>query len=173
MRNSDLNEDMIHQAILPKKHPVVSLIIRHYHVAVNHAGKEHTLAALRERYWIIKARVAIHAELKNCCACRRQAVKPSQQKMADLPSDRVTAGKPPFTYVGIHYFGPFAAKQGRSVVKRYGCLFTCLTVRAVHVEVAHSLDTDTFINALQRFICRRGRPEVIRSHNGTNFVGAE
>jgi len=49
--------------------------VRHYHVAVNHAGKEHTLAALRERYWIIKARVAIHAELKNCCACRRQAVK--------------------------------------------------------------------------------------------------
>jgi len=173
LRNSDLNEDMIHQAILPKKHPVVSLIIRHYHVAVNHAGKKHTLAALRERYWIIKARVAIHAELKNCCACRRQAVKPSQQKMADLPSDRVTAGKPPFTYVGIDYFGPFAAKQGRSVVKRYGCLFTCLTVRAVHVEVAHSLDTDTFINALQRFICRRGRPEVIRSDNGTNFVGAE
>ena len=58
-------------------------------------------------------------------------------------------------------------------MKRYGCLFTCLTTRAVHLEVACSMDTDSFINALRRFICRRGPPEIIRSDNGSNFVGAE
>lgn len=63
--------------------------------------------------------------------------------------------------------------MGRSAAKRYGCIFTCLTVRAVHIEVAHSLETDSFINCLQRFICRRGQPAEIKSDNGTNFVGAE
>lgn len=37
----------------------------------------------------------------------------------------------------------------------------------------HSLDTDSFINALQRFICSRGQVKEIRSDNGTNFMGAE
>jgi len=48
-----------------------------------------------------------------------------------------------------------------------------LKIRAVHIEVLHSLDTDSFISALQRFICRRGQVKEIRSDNGTNFVGAE
>ena len=80
---------------------------------------------------------------------------------------------PPFTFVGVDFFGPILVKIGRSEVKRYGCLFTCLTVRAVHIEVAHSLDFDSFINALQRFTCRRGQVLEIRSDNGTNFVGGE
>ena len=92
--------------------------------------------------------------------------------MANLPRDRITPGKPPFTYVGVDFFGPFEVRQGRSRVKRYGCLFTCLVVRAVHVEIAHSLDTDSMINALRRFISVRGRPEEIRSDQGTNFTSA-
>ena len=48
-----------------------------------------------------------------------------------------------------------------------------LAIRAVHIEVTFSLETDSFINALQRFISRRGQPHIIRSDNGTNLVGAE
>ena len=59
------------------------------------------------------------------------------------------------------------------MVKRYGVLFTCLTTRAVHIELAHSLSTDSFVNALRRFISRRGQVREMRSDNGTNFVGAE
>ena len=58
-------------------------------------------------------------------------------------------------------------------MKRYGVIYTCLTVRAVHIEVAHSLDTDSFINSLRRFTARRGPPKEIRTDNGTNFVGGE
>lgn len=71
----------------------------------------------------------------------------------------------------MDYFGPFFIKRARSELKRYGCLFTCLTTRAIHLEVSNTLDTDSFINALQRFIARRGQPIEMRSDNGTNFVG--
>ncbi len=96
-----------------------------------------------------------------------------EQKMADLPAERVSNLQPPFTHVGVDYFGPFNVKVGRSQVKRYGCIFTCMACRAIHLEVAHSMDTDSFVNALQRFIARRGKPVSIKSDNGTNFVGAE
>ena len=78
-----------------------------------------------------------------------------------------------FTIVGVDYSGPFAVKRGRGREKRYGCIFTCLTTRAVHIETADTLDTDSFINSLYRFMARRGEPRLVRSDNGTNFVGAE
>lgn len=83
--------------------------------------------------------------------------KPVFQLMADLPSERVTRDEPPITPVGVDYFGPFEVKNRRSVLKRYGVIFTCMAIRAIHTEVASSLDTDAFINALRHFIARRGQ----------------
>ena len=93
--------------------------------------------------------------------------------MADLPVDRLTPDQLPFTSVGVDYFGPFQVKRGRSLVKRYGVIFTCLAIRAVHIEVLHSLDTDSFLLALRRFIARRGQVKEIRSDNGTNLSSGE
>lgn len=96
-----------------------------------------------------------------------------EQKMADLPQDRVLPDMPPFSSVGMDYFGPFEIKRGRTSVKRWGVIFTCLNTRAVHLEVAGSLDTSSCINAIRRFICRRGTVVTIRSDQGTNLVGAQ
>lgn len=93
--------------------------------------------------------------------------------MAHLPEERVVPDLPPFTNVGVDYCGPIDVKKGRRIIKRYSVVFTCMTSRAVHLEVAHSLDMDSCINALCRFICRRGQVSHLRSDNGTNFVGAE
>lgn len=89
--------------------------------------------------------------------------------MTNWPEDRVTANKP-FTFVDVDFFGPFVVKRGRSEAEKYGCIFTCMTIRAVHLEVTHSLDTDSFLNALRRFMARRGKPGQIRSDNGGNIV---
>ncbi len=171
LSNAPIPFEAKHPVILPNDHHVTQLIISHYHLRLGHAGPERVLADIRQRFWIIKGRTVINRALKSCLQCRKLRAKPQSQQMADLPGSRVTPGEPPFTRVGIDYFGPFLVKKARSELKRYGCLFTCLTTRAIHLEVAHTLDTDSFINALQRFIARRGPPTEIRSDNGTNFVG--
>ena len=61
--------------------------------------------------------------------------------------------------------------QGKRWLKRWLCLFTCLSVRAVHLEMAWELDTDTFLNAFTRFTSRKGVLKEVASDCGTNFVG--
>ena len=91
--------------------------------------------------------------------------------MSDLPPDRLEATAP-FVYSAVDYFGPWLIKEGRKEVKHYGVLFTCLSCRAIHLEIANSLDTSSFINALRRFLSVRGPIRQLRSDQGTNFVGA-
>ena len=93
--------------------------------------------------------------------------------MSDLPIDRITPDELPFTRVGVDYFGPFDVKVKRSHVKRYGVIFSCLASRAIHLEIAFSLDTDSYINALRCFMARTGQVKKMISDNGTNFVGAD
>ncbi|KAL2077938.1 hypothetical protein ACEWY4_025623 [Coilia grayii] len=168
-----MSEDSKHPAIVAKDLPIANLILQHIHKEVGHGGRNHILSRLHQKYWIPRAGTLIRSIMARCVVCRRHHGAVGQQQMADLPGSRVTPERPPFTCVGVDYFGPFEVKRGRSLVKRYGVLFTCLTIRAVHIEVATSLDTDSFINALRRFVARRGQVQELRSDNGTNFVGAE
>jgi hypothetical protein len=91
--------------------------------------------------------------------------------MANLPEDRLEPA-PPFTYSAVDFFGPWYIKERRKEVKRYGVLFTCMLSRAIHLETSATMETDSFINALRRFLCRRGPVRQIRSDRTTNFVGA-
>ncbi len=95
-----------------------------------------------------------------------------EQIMADLPEERVTGDRPPFFNRGVDYFGPFVTKHGRKTEKRYRVIFSCLATRTVHLEISNTLDTSSFIAALRRFISHRGTVNMLRSDNGTNFVGA-
>ena len=171
--HAPLSYDLKHPVILPYKHHVTDLIIKDHHLKVGHMGQESVLSSLRQKYWILKGRSAVRRVLSKCFDCQKRKAKPAEQFMAELPKDRVTPSDPPFTYVGVDCFGPIEVKQGRSLVKRYGCLFTCLTVRAVHIEILHSMSADSMIDALRRFISMRGCPKEIRSDNGTNFTSAD
>ncbi|XP_057687730.1 uncharacterized protein LOC130913275 [Corythoichthys intestinalis] len=172
VRRSSMPEETKHPIILTKDFHVSTLILRHIHQQLAHGGRNHVLSHLRKKYWITNANSAIRKVISECVTCKRQRGKIGDQKMADLPKERVLPDVAPFTNVGVDYFGPINVKRGRNILKRYGVIFTCLTSRAMHLEVAYSLDTDSCINAVRRFICRRGPVSSIRSDNGTNFVGA-
>ena len=134
----------------------IDLIIQDYHQNVGHMGQETVLTSLSSKYWIIKERSAVRRNLRQCGSCkRRKAI------YQDLPSDRLTPEKPPFSQIGVDFFGPFEVDQGRSIVKQYGCIFTCLAIRAIHVEIAHSLNADSMISALRWFMAIRCCPERI------------
>ncbi|XP_069982201.1 uncharacterized protein [Penaeus vannamei] len=108
-----------------------------------------------------------YALIQNCVRCRSFSAQPMTQEIADLPEECVTSNVPPFTR-GLTYFGPFLVKKGRSTLKLYGVIFTCLVTRAIHIELVESMVTE-----FGRFIARRGPVTLIRSDNGTNLVGAE
>jgi hypothetical protein len=96
--------------------------------------------------------------------------------MSDLPEDRVSPS-PPFSSVGVDAFGPWSVvtrktRGGHANSKRWALLFTCLSTRAIHIEVIEELSSSSFINALRRFISLRGSVKEIRSDRGTNVVGS-
>lgn len=165
-------EETKHPCILPKDSHISVLLLRHIHERQGHSGRNHMLSELRKRYWVVKGNSVARKVLSRFVGCRRARGKASEQKMADLPRERILPDLPPFTNVRLDYLGPIGVKRGRSTIKRYGVLFTCMSSRAVHLEVAYSLDTDSCIHALRRFICRRGQVKQVRSDNGTNLVGA-
>ena len=169
IQRAPVSDEMKFPLILSSDSPVSSLLVKDIHEKTGHGGKDQVLS----RFWLIHGGSVVRRVVKSCVFCRRHFSSPLQQMMADLPSDRMDPEQPPFTNTGIDYFGPILVKRGRSQVKRYGALFPFLTCRAVHIEMAESLTTDAFINALRRFIARRGQVRMIRSDNGSNFTGAE
>lgn len=160
--------------LLPKDHSITELIVKEVHETLaGHSGREHTLAILRRTYWVPQCRRLLDTVIKSCVVCRRNNWTPLCQRQAPLPQDRVTPMAAPFSSTGLDCFGPFLIKLGRKRFKRWGCLFTCMATRAVHLEVLMSLDTQALLNAIVRFSARRGLPTQLRSDNGTNMTGAD
>ena len=172
IRNAPIPASAKHQLILPKEHPVTKLLIIHDHRRNAHVGREHVLANLRERYWIVNGRAAVKSALRKCFFCRFRRARQQYPYMADLPLGRMAYEEPPFSHCGVDLFGPITIKQGRKHLKRWVVLYTCLTIRCVHLEVVESPDTDDFINCFRRFTNRRGCPKVVYSDCGSNFKGA-
>jgi hypothetical protein len=161
--------------ILPRSHHVTKLIVKHYHERANHTGGVNfILAQLSQRFWIIAAPEEIGSWENECNGCKKRKTKLATQIMAPLPKVRLRFTFLPFDQSAVDYAGPLITVQsrGRQRQKRWLCLFTCLATRAIHLEMALALDTESFLNAFTRFTSRRGVSSEVTSDNGTNFVGA-
>ena len=173
LHQTELPYDVKHPVLLPKKAHLTDLVIRHFHQRTGHQGRARTHAEIRSSgYWIVNGSSLIGHHISKCVTCRKLRASPQQQVMAELPTDRFEQ-VPPFTFNAVDYFGPFYIKEGCKEMNRYGVLFTCMASRAIHLEIATSLTTDSFLNAYRRFVCRRGPIQQLRSDQGTNFVGAK
>ena len=128
------------------------------HRATFHEGTEYVRSVLRQEYWIIGLRNALRSVKAKCVKCRKQRTGVSQPFMADLPRERLQEQVFTFTNIGVDCFGPFEVMFMRKNMKRWCCLFTCMTTGAEHIEVVPSLEAESCLTAITRFIARRGKP---------------
>lgn len=157
--------------LLPTHHRLTELIVKFHHAKMGHQFEDGTICAIRQTFWVPNLRKLVRGVKSRCNVCKFRAALPQPPVAGQLPEDRVTPYVYAFTYTGLDYFGPVSVTVGRRNEKRWIALFTCLTTRAVHMEVAEDLSTDACLVCLRNFINLRGVPKRIRSDCGTNFVG--
>jgi hypothetical protein len=175
LKHSNLDFNHKHPILLPKCH-LAEVIARETHQLNLHSGQRATLSFIMQRYWILHGKSIVRKEVQLCIKCVRARPQLVQQKMGDLPAERVTIAAT-FDEDGVDYAGPFTIKlssvRNAKLGKAYIALFVCFATKATHLEVVSDLTTKAFLAALDRFISRRSRPSNIYSDNGTNFVGAK
>ena len=164
--------DVRHPVILPPKERITALLVLQIHCDAAHPSVYRTHVQVRRRYWVPKGQITIRAILNKCAFCKLKKRKVVPPRMADMPAFRLEPGLPAFARTGVDYFGPIEVTIFRRKVKRWGCLFTCLSTRAVWIEMAYSMSTDSFLMCVDRFESIFGCPGAYYSDNGTNFEGA-
>ncbi|XP_055604663.1 uncharacterized protein LOC129752900 [Uranotaenia lowii] len=163
-----------HQILLPGTHRFSKLLVQHHHAKHLHAAPQLLISLLRTQYWIIGARDLAKRVVHACVICFRARPKQLEQFMGDLPANRVNMARP-FAITGIDYWGPIQIQPSHRRAaprKVYVAVFVCFCTKAVHIELVSDLTAAKFIQALQRFVSRRGLCSEIYSDNGRNFVGA-
>ena len=139
---------------------------------------------VQSNYWLFGGHHEITRILKLCCRCTRRNPQVAGAQMAPLSRMRLPNTIGPltraFSKIGLDLAGPWMTKKGRETrgrkipnQKRYLIIFVCGITRAIHLEMAYSADTESFLMAFDRFVATRGIPAVIQSDNGGNFVAGE
>ena len=157
MQRSDLPFEAKHPALLPKRHDVTRLIVGQAHKDGDHEmGVEHTVSQLRQRFWIVAARETVKRAIRTCPECVRRRSPPEVQEMGSKLQCHVKTTYSVIKHISVDFAGPFETRQGRGKTrqKRYLCVFYCLHTKAIHLEMAYGLDTDSFLRASMRFIAR-------------------
>lgn len=172
LAHATLTQEVKHPIVLPKEGNLVTLLVRENHLRHLHAGTDWLHQHLREKYWILSSRQVIRAVIHRCVGCARQTAPFAQQQMAQLPEPRVNR-QPPFTHVGVDFAGHLAFDEGDEQVKGALLVFTCLTTRAIHLELTHSADAEDFILALKRMSNSKGTPSDLYSDNARTFKKAK
>lgn len=176
IRNAGLNIELTNPVLIPKYH-VSTLIIRHYHEKIHHQGRQITEGSIRSAgFWLIGAKRLVTSFIHHCGKCRKLRGSLGEQRMADLPAERLEL-VPPFSYIGIDVFGPWTistrkTRGGEVNSKRWALMITRLVIRAVLNVILEEMTSSCFINALRSFCAIRGEVKLIRSDCGTNFVGS-
>uniref|UniRef100_A0A8L8KTV9 Integrase catalytic domain-containing protein n=1 Tax=Heligmosomoides polygyrus TaxID=6339 RepID=A0A8L8KTV9_HELPZ len=167
--NSSLHFDAKNPIFVTPNTVLSSLIIQEAH-GNYHRGIEHTISTVREQYWIPKLRQQVRKLIAHCVkCCRFNALPYRYPETTDLPQRRVMRCRP-FQHTGLDFFDLPSCSEGGNQVKLYGCIFTCTVTRLIHLEVVRSMAVGDFLNALRRFIARKGVPESITCDNAPTFL---
>ena len=167
--NAMMTESAKYPKLLPRHDHFTHLLINEVHVHLIHAGVAHTLAQLREEYWIPQGRAEVRKVLSQCLICRRHE-GPSFQlpHMPPWPRERVSHSDP-FQFIGLDYLGPINVKEGSELRKTWVCLFCMFNSKSNPFGVGNRFNCIQFLSCLRRFVSRRGKPELIISDNAPQF----
>ncbi|UYV84640.1 hypothetical protein LAZ67_X002934, partial [Cordylochernes scorpioides] len=153
--------------VLRGENQVVKLLIRKEHEMMSHAGIQTTQKLVRRRFWILKGKIIIRSIISACAMCRRYNSKRVQTESLPIPATRI-GSTPAFGVIGVDLAGPLTESGGNKI---WVVLYTCAVYRAVHLELTKTVSTEGFLDTFRRFVTRRGRPSIVYSDNGLNFVG--
>lgn len=172
LQNSNLSIGAKYPILLPTYSNFTDMLIDWYHLINLHAGVNYVLSSIRNKFWIIKGRQRIKSRINRCIICKRYQARPlTMPTISPLPQFRVENSKP-FQICGIDYTGHFNVKYRDSMCRVYVCLFTCMSTRAIHLELVEGADAETFMFAFRRFISRKACPSLIVSDNAQIFKAA-
>ena len=172
LQYAELEETEKHPIILPYENYIVKLLVEEIHQQQIHAGVNHTLATIRNKFWILKARSLVKNVVKSCLICRRFSPRNWKVPRAPLPKDRIVRSLP-FQTTGIDFTGPLYISNAGKLEKIYICLFTCAVTRSIHLELVSKLSTDSFLRAFRRFVARRGMVSTIYTDNAPTFKNSD
>ena len=153
-----ISESARRPVLIPKNERYSHLMIERVHKQNLHSGVSQCLSQVRHKYWVPHGRAAVKSVIQSCLVCRRHEGGPYKlPSMPPLPGKRIREATP-FSRTGLDYLGPLHIRTKDGTQKVWVCLFTCLVVRAVHLELILDITTEEFLLALRRFISQRGRP---------------
>ncbi|UYV75589.1 hypothetical protein LAZ67_13000678 [Cordylochernes scorpioides] len=99
-------------------------------------------------------------------------IRKEHQMMSPLPGfkqlNNWIGSTPAFGVIGVDLAGLLTESGGKKI---WVVLYTCAVYRAVHLELTKTVSTEGFLDTFRRFVARRGRPSIVYSDNGLNFVG--
>ena len=165
------DKDIINPILLAKEHPLSSKIVEDCHRRCKHLGIQATLNLVRlSGFWIPKPYQSIKKILANCSICKKfNSLAFKYPRVTNLPKHRVDLIRP-FLHTGLDYTGHVFVRQNNRDIKMYLLIFTCLSIRAIHIELVPDMTTNQFVLALVRFVNLYGIPSHIYSDNDRSII---
>lgn len=178
-KNLHFDFEILNPILLPKQHKLTNLIIVDSHVRVKHLGIQSTLNKVRiAGFRLMKPYLSVRTAISPCLICKRfNNLSFKYPHMTNLPAHRVNMVRP-YLHVGVDYTGHLMIKDQVTINKKvikferkvYILIFTCLNVRACHIELIPEMSTDHFVLAMVRFCNEYGIPSHLYSDNARSFI---
>ena len=122
LNKGSFRKDLKHPVILPRKSHITEMIISHFHKKLKHQDRSMITNEIRQHaFWIIGCSSAVYSFISKCVICRKFCGKIQEQKMSNLPTDRIQP-EPPFTYSGVDFF-TILYQGGSKGIKKIWCSF--------------------------------------------------
>ena len=152
---------------------IVPRVILFIHEDTDHATTDTVHAAMRKRWWLLRARRLINDVKKKCVTCRKVTGRPPKQILPPLPAQRLAVNQPPFTHVAIDGLGPvYVADEDKrkKPKKAWVLVISCMTTRGLNLELLEDNTAESFVQAMRRHFADYGRARSVRLDNFPSHI---